>query len=205
MDEPKPIAEFIPPSPKETDALYFNHAMMVGRVSCSWNMLHERLADIFVALIESELARSVWYSTESDRSQRKMLASVVKAKTWPESLPKAKDDITWILNRTESTSDRRNTAVHTPIAIFLGPNGTPTQIGPHYMYGHPRAVKVLNENLFDLCLWCESQAVALSNFSWAVSRALRKSGNWPWPDRHSLPILGQKRLLPGKPRPPHKE
>ena len=108
-------------------------------VSHEWNHLHEKLGELFAVVIDAErvVALAIWYSTESDRAQRKMLKAAVNANParW-KAFPKATDDLKWLLDRTEEVAEHRNNAVHPPppsgsersglsASKFLGANGSP--------------------------------------------------------------------------------
>jgi hypothetical protein len=81
----------------------------VGKVAYAWNYLHEQLGMLFAVVRdeENEAARSVWYSVQSDRTQRKILRDAVNAINSERSkrLPKAPDDLNGCsIKRTNSPS-----------------------------------------------------------------------------------------------------
>ena len=109
---------------EETKKAFDAYVAAVGKVAHAWNYLHERLGVLFVAVtgMERNLALSIWYSVTSDRAQREMLKASVFATSSQrsEKLPKARDDLKWLLDRAEEVADARNNAVHAPCSLYLG-------------------------------------------------------------------------------------
>jgi hypothetical protein len=103
----------------------------VGRVAHAWNYLHEKLGVLFVAVsgMERNLALSIWYSVTNDHFQREMLKAAVSATNSERSakLPKAPDDLKWLLDRAAEVADARNNAVHAPCSLYFG--GSVSEMG----------------------------------------------------------------------------
>jgi hypothetical protein len=60
-------------------------------------------------------------------------------------LPKAPDDLKWLLDRAEEVADARNNAVHAPCSLFLG--GSVSEMGASYFDGNPRAKRLMGKEL----------------------------------------------------------
>jgi hypothetical protein len=97
--------------------------LAVGKVTRAWNTLHEYLGKLFVTASGASwtqpwVAYAIWYSVKSDRTQRDMLRAAINAKggRW-EKLPRALNDLKWLLDRCEEVAAHRNDAVHAPCSI----------------------------------------------------------------------------------------
>ena len=103
---------------EETKKVFDAYVAAVGKVAFAWNSLHERLGVLFVAVtgMERNVALSIWYSVQSDRAQREMLKAAVYATNSQrsEKLPKAPDDLKWLLDRAEEAATRRLAASMPP-------------------------------------------------------------------------------------------
>ena len=78
------------------------YGLAIGDVVYTWNSLHDELAKLFELTINSKnrsIGASIWYSTDSDYAQRKMLkAALGKASHFT---PKQRSDISWMLSKVE--------------------------------------------------------------------------------------------------------
>ena len=180
------------PTDDETKAAFEAYTLAVGKVSYAWNYLHEKLGQLFVVVngAEREVALAIWYSTDSDRTQRNMLkaANAGSSKNrWPLA-PQAKDEIAWLLDRAESLADARNNAVHAPATLLVGPWSEGNAVmGAAFMAGHARAKKLVGKDLLAEFAWCERYAEALTMFTQKVQTAICFAERYPWPERPSLP------------------
>jgi hypothetical protein len=113
--------------------------------------------------------------------------------------PKARDDILWIVEKANHYSERRNDAIHAPCSIAIGTGKF--EIVASYFNGHPRAANLKGKDILNEFAWYEALAETLSRFTQQIRGALLFSDT-PWPDRPSLPSLGQKNTLPSQPPQP---
>src|SRR5229473_1893775 len=103
-DEPAAPPTSKVPEDDEIKRIFEAYALAVGKVAHSWNYLHEALGQLFAAVLSAPnrgLALAVWYSTDSDRTQRNMLRAAVSSSgegRWQPRLPKAFDDLIWLLD-----------------------------------------------------------------------------------------------------------
>ena len=89
------------PTDSEAKTAFKSYTLALGKVAHAWNYLHEKLGQLFVVITgaERDMALAIWYSTDSDGTQRKMLEAAVAVNNsrW-EQWPKAKDDLAWLLD-----------------------------------------------------------------------------------------------------------
>ena len=181
------------------------YCLAVGRVAHAWNYLQQKLGQLFVFVTKTEpaIALSIWYSTDNDRAQRNMLNAAIlatKDDSWLPRLPSAKSDLLWVVDRVNAIADLRNNAIHAPASLLTDSNGPSMKASLEgYINGHPRARRLWGKNLLTEFDWCEKSAEALSRFIGHAAVSLNDD-EWPWPERPSLPTLGQKKILPSPPR-----
>ena len=105
------------------------HALAIGRLALAWNDLHERLAEMFWALLggaHPDRPMSVWNSANFDRARREMLkaAALTYGPRGKDDSTKFADDIKWLLDRTDEFENIRNDAVHSPLLLHAVSLGT---------------------------------------------------------------------------------
>ncbi len=70
------------PTGKQLDRAFAPLALEIGKLNRAWNMLHEHLGSLFAHIVNNDnlsIPLAVWYSTQSDRSQREMLRAAINA------------------------------------------------------------------------------------------------------------------------------
>jgi len=177
----------------------------LGKVAHSWNHLQDALAELFfiVTGLEQLVAEAIWHSMLNDRWQRELLRAAVTATTnrrLTEDLPKAKDDILWLLQKADDVGRKRDTAVHAPITVAItSPIAADfedkVELIPDTFYGNRLARKLVGKDILAEFEWYELTADALTSFARGIKRAIETSGNprpFPWPDRPRLPVLEQR-------------
>src|SRR5271155_2373023 len=93
----------------------------IGYLATSWNQLHYNLLSIFTLVLGAKnqnYAQALWYSTDNDFAQRKMLRAILKFER--KSVPHQRllkthqlDDLLWVLNQIdEKLRHDRNNAMH---------------------------------------------------------------------------------------------
>ena len=131
----------------DTKQAFDAYVAAVGKVAHAWDYLHEKLGVLFIAVtgMERNLALSIWYSVTNDHFQREMLKAAVSATNSERStnLPKAPDDLKWLLDRAEEVADARNNAVHAPCSLYLG--GSVSEMEASYFNGKPRAKRLMGQ------------------------------------------------------------
>jgi hypothetical protein len=191
------------PSDEEIKAAFQRYTDGVGRVVHSWNFLHEKLGQLFLAVFDAEksVVMSVWYAIDSDRSQRKMLEAATKAKPkvgWPqkdsgEPIYDYVSEILWLLKETDVLANQRNNAIHAPASLYIGDAGeNPADMGAWFLYGHPRAKNLMGKKLLDEFLLYEQKAEILAQHCLAINTALSFPKTHGIPHRPLLPTRGQK-------------
>jgi hypothetical protein len=101
---------------EETRAAIEAYCAKVGEVVYEWNDLHEKLAQLFAVVRDGDRQQALakWYSLDTDRAQRKKLRDAVenaRADLW-KKLPKAREDLTWLLARVDELAEARHDAIH---------------------------------------------------------------------------------------------
>ncbi len=195
------------PSLKVQKAVFDAYYSAVGRVAVNCNQVQEALGTIFADVAspapDKRVAFAVWYSSDSDRAQQRMLLDAVKVGGLDRWLkrPKAKDDLLWLLAEAGSLLDHRNNAIHAPISFFPGGGkGGSTIITPLAWPGHPRAKRLLDVgDLVEEFSWIAKWADVLTSFARTIWSALAASNN-PWPDRPKRPARGPRTIHPGTAR-----
>lgn len=143
------------PTDAETKRAFEEYSLAVGKVSHAWNYLQERLGLLFrlVSGAPHEIASAVWYSVESDRSQRNMLSAAAGANTkLSEKYPDLVPDLKWLVDRCGELSQRRNDAIHAPCSLYIhGEKGA--EVGSFFLFGHPRAKNLKGKKLLTEFAW----------------------------------------------------
>jgi len=175
-------------------------------LAIAWNVLQEGLCELFSCVTvergcDPEISYAIWHSTPSDRSQRDMLRSAISAVQSSDPLmPKLCDDISWMLEKMNALTGRRNNALHAPlIAPRYSRDDHETQIEPLCRSGNPRALELANKPIVDEFKWYRDHLEKLSQFGDEILLAFyfRESG-FAWPDRPQLPSRGHYRILLSK-------
>lgn len=187
------------PTLEEQRTIQEAYAGAVGRVAHIWNYLQEDLGRLFVMFLGVSDPRNgwaVWYSTDSDRAQQRMLRdilpSALAAEKWSKR-PKVEDDLAWLLTETSSLADKRNSAIHAPTIMMIGggrDGGTAMASNP--LSGHPRAKRLAGMDLMEELEWYEQWGETLVKFARAIQNALI-DGEKPWPDRPRRPARTPKK------------
>lgn len=202
------MPKFEPITSEEIAAASNAYALAVGNVTAAWNLLQEELAAILVAVtaINADIALSIWYSSDNDRTQRNMLRAAVLArrvdKHFRGDVPII-DDLLWLIDRANVIANERNNVTHTPIQLQLrgeaGPDFSASLIA--YVHGHPRARGLYGRLLLAEFESCANKTNTLISFAKQLGYSLSDSEK-PWPERPALPSPRQKTSPPNQPRPP---
>jgi hypothetical protein len=186
-DEPK-IVKW--PGWDELDNRFEPYAVQLGWLAYSWNSLHDRLGNLFWALIDIKNGRiplSIWNAVKNDRTQRDMLAALAK-----ETLPadsKVLEEINWVLNRAESFEERRNNALHSPLTFIIDTSGP--QLSSKWTSGNQRAVKLKDKDLLKEFEWYGRSANTLAVHVSRITLHIRAPNIQPELQRPEMPTLGQ--------------
>lgn len=94
------------------------HATLIGEVNLSWNRTVHQLLRIFIHLtgIESPLAEAIFFSPQSDSTQRRMIKKIAEAVDLDGDAAKKLEKI---LKRLEKVSSGRNLAAHMIFGISM--------------------------------------------------------------------------------------
>lgn len=192
---PNPRASniIVMPTQRKLNAAFKPYAVELGKLVYAWNRLHERLAGLFVLVTgiqELGVATGIWYSTPSDLSQRKMLRAAVAAKNFKN--PNAKKEIIWVLDTIDHTlSSHRNRAIHAPFVLNVDADGI--SLRTDLFSENPHAKHLWRKDLKNEFIWYRRMADVLAWYAYDLHHGMVLPERNPWPDRPSLPTLGQKR------------
>ena len=146
------MAIVTPPLPDRIEKVFAPYAREVGKLVASWNQLQERLGKLFSVIVRKDhpgIALAIWHTTRSDLAQRQMLRASSEAAAAAGLFPEQakKDDIKWLLDRTDELAQQRNDAIHAPVAFFTDQDGT--RLMTEYFFGSPRALSLKDKSLWD--------------------------------------------------------
>jgi hypothetical protein len=179
-------------SPERIKKLLEPYARDVGKLVAAWNQLQEHLGELFSIIVRKDypgVALAIWHSTQSDRSQRQMLGAAKEAAFFSCLLnERAKNDIKWLLDRSDELAHQRNDAIHAPIAFYTDQDGT--QLVTEYFFGNPRASSLKDKKLSEEFSWYEKKTTILSGFALRIAVCLR-SPEILWLARPPLPNRGE--------------
>jgi hypothetical protein len=192
MTEPK--FPFLLPTDEKKQEVEDAYDRAVGRVSRTWNRLHQSLGAFFAVVIGGniELVLAAWDSIENDRTKREMLRATIKAASqerWPErwkQTPKAPDDLLWVLKRADALSEVRNDAMHALVALHIGAEATMAVTSPSSRGKRERKLwdnERRGRKLLDEFAKCERDSEALSAFVGEAFSALYQLHGRKWPSR----------------------
>lgn len=185
------------PADDDLDSAFRPYISAVGSVIHASNQLQEFLGQLFVAVtgISRDVALAVWYSSRSDGAQRLMLRAAASATSddrWGKQLPKAKEDLVWLVDEASTLAEHRNDAAHAPVSLAID-QGALIPL-PYYFHGNPRAIKLKNKDIIAEFARCQTSANLLREFAGQIESALHFPASYPWPDRPSLPESLQKNV-----------
>jgi hypothetical protein len=107
------------PNEAESRRLFKRYGTHIGYLAITWNRLHDNLSKIFVQVLKSpspKIASAVWFSTNSDFSQREMLRVAVPRASHLST--QQRESILWLLCQVEETLRyQRNDAIHAPLVL----------------------------------------------------------------------------------------
>jgi hypothetical protein len=165
------------------------HALLIGRIAMTWNILHENLATLFGALFEHKdlkLALASWHSQVNDAAQREMLRAVAETKFGPDA--KAYEEINWILEKIkQQIANQRNIGIHMPVMFLTHVQSQEPAAMPLYFSGNRRANTMHGKDLLKEYQHYEGQIDKLNNYLLAIDWNLtHPTLQKPWPDRPRL-------------------
>jgi hypothetical protein len=172
-------------------AIYRPVWALVGRIAFAWNTLHDNLSHLFQFLTKPDhptFAYGVWFASDSDYQQRKMLRAAVEAS---HTLSQVQiDEILWVLNKIEeSLRHSRNDAIHVPLMALTGlvDDVVRTWVETSWTSANPRVRKLRNKNLLAEFEEYAIFAERLADYAARMSMALRDPAKFPWPGRPDVP------------------
>lgn len=183
----------------------------LGKLVRRWSWLHERLVGVFhlASATHKSIAYAIWHSSKSDAAQRDMLVAALTASINELRLLAADkhhefqrrvfDEYIWIVKEIGKHSHDRNDLIHSPIALFLGSGAVQFEAIVTDAYANPRAVKLANKELFQLCRWLTSFCEDMGTYLSLVDQCVRLDSKLP-----ARPKFKQRSELPTRRQPPAK-
>jgi hypothetical protein len=97
--------------------------------------------------------------------------------------------VLWLLDKVDHfLSSKRNDALHSPVVLVTGADGT--TIRPYELTNNPRAEALKQKDILKHLIWYRENAESLRVFCVKIRRALRADYTGTWPERPTLPHLG---------------
>jgi hypothetical protein len=156
------------------------HLALIGEIAYSWNVMHERLADVFwivAGIQDGRIAHSIWHSSASDLAQRKMLSAALFIR-FDEHSAEYKV-VSWLLTEINKISINRNSAIHAPLAIVGG--FTWFDVLPKPDSKSPHAQRLEGKKLLNEFTLYRDRINALREFTYSVYIGLTFPDNFPLP------------------------
>ncbi len=205
-------------SQRYTSKEFRPYVTALGQLTLAWNDLQESLRGLFWTLMTPRPVAGdfvnftplwVWSAIKSDRSQRDMLRAAVMNTQDNRGREKFREDLKWLLDKCTSLEDLRNDCVHSPLfSASKSLWGTTYKakeqetVAPASWLFNPRAVALSKRGaLLKEFRFCRDTAIKLADYAQEATGALEHP-NRPWPNRPTLPSLGQKKARQDQPRQP---
>lgn len=149
------------PTEEEAKLAFEGYALALGRAIYAWNFLLERLARLFVVVVDADRHRllRVWYAVDSDRTKIGMLREAIQASSegrWLPNMPSARKDLDWLCVEAQNLADPRNNAAHAPATLVSDPDGHRMMASPFSL--NVRAKKMSGQDLLVEFSWLEGWA-----------------------------------------------
>jgi hypothetical protein len=202
-------------SARATKAAFRPYAVELGQLAIAWNQLHHNLALLFKLLLRAEsdvAAGAIWYATDNDFTQRKMLRAIVETDqnsppAMQKILPAHREEILWILDQTDSSlRHKRNNALHAPLMLLRGvyDDAVRSWVEAHFNPQNPRARPLRGKDLIEEFRDYTALADVLGSYANVIWHTITFSAVHPLPERPLLPEAHKKKQTThrGKRRPP---
>jgi hypothetical protein len=194
------------PTPAQIRRAFRPYGVKLGELVLFWNDLHHNLSVLFELVVKSpsrKMGMSIWYSTDSDYAQRKMLRAATE--TANQLTVEQRGDILWIIDKIDdSLRHHRNNALHSPLAFVHDVTQTPRIfVIPNFYTDSPRAKALLARGFDNFKVELEdyiSLATVLSDFAEEIGRSVFAPAERPWPKRPLLPHAHRKKSPKEGPR-----
>jgi hypothetical protein len=173
------------------------YGALIGYVAFAWNRLHENLSILFQMAVKPEtplVAPAIWYTTDNDFIQRKMLRVAIQQTHHLSA--NQRQDMLYILNTIdESLRHKRNDALHAPLMLTRGviDDTVATWAEANIWSQSPRAKALLNKNLLREFEEYGDLADMLSDYAAHMCQSLMFPDRHPWPKRPAVPSAHKKK------------
>ena len=186
--------------PKVVRKMFRSYGTDIGHLAIAWNTLHETLSQLFEVVLRSrspKIGAAIWYSTDSDFSQRKMLRSATEHAR--HLTARQRSDILGMLDKIDNTlRHQRNNAMHAPLVLILSSPESWIEADPDSE--SPRAKALRGKDIRKEFRLCRDLAGVLSKYAHEMHRALTWPARYSWPEKPPLPHANQKKSRRGSSR-----
>lgn len=175
-------------------------ATEIGFLAREWNGLHDCFAQIFGQIVgpaNVNIPQAVWNSATSDRVQRDMLRAAIHAwGAFDQDETEIFNEIKWLLDESNKLSDKRNNAIHAPLAVAKNSQTLQLRVVPHTFGKHPQAIRLKDKDILVEFRTYRAQAKVLKQHAQHVWHHMRRKETWPLPQRPKLPTSISKSSKP---------
>lgn len=173
---------------EETDRLTEKYTRQTGRAISAWNLLQDTLGTLFAEIANPshhKMALAIWYSQQSDRSQRGMLKAVSQVAYGADS--KLHGEIKWLCGAADTLAEHRNNVTHVAYSVDLDRTLSKVAIAPRGVGVSARADKMSTRDIFEEMRVVEENSKALFQFAILLTPSIAyPEMQEPLPDRPSL-------------------
>lgn len=192
------VDQQVEPFEQLVERVFSEHAEVVGSIAITWNGLMSECGKIFhhlSGLQTVEAAQAIWNAPKNDATLRDMLLAIATL-AYEVKQPKRYRDIRWlIVEQFDKYRGHRDSAVHSPYAIYLSEKGLVVE--PDTFHGNKLARKLKEIDLErDLTIYLENLR-ALRGFANGIAAALAWPNESDWPVKPALkPISRESNTAP---------
>ena len=171
-------------------------ATEIGFLAREWNGLQDYLAQIFGQILgpaNVSIPLAVWNSATSDRVQRDMLRAAIHAwGAFDQDETEIFNEIKWLLDEANKLSDKRNNAIHAPLAVAKNSHTLQLRVVPHTFANHPQAIRLKDKDVLAEFSTYRAQSKILKQHAKSIYFYIRRKEKFPLPQRPKLPTAGSK-------------
>lgn len=190
---------------KQFDKAFEPVAIEIGHFARAWNGLHEELGTIFSTIIDVSRASvplAIWYSIPDDGLKRRMLRAATGAWFPPKEMDGSlKDEIAWLLKRSDLLAERRNDALHAPIHVLMRMDDFTFSVEPNYFWGNPRATKLKGKDMRAEFAGYRRETDVLRNYAFKIWMHMRSRVPLPGRPAELNPAPQSTRTRPSRLKP----
>lgn len=155
------------------DESFESIALALGQVALAWNDLHLSLSGLFGTVVHignGVMSGAIWNSLHSDKAQRDMLQAAITTNALGYELKnKTREEILWVLNRSQKLANDRNNALHVPLV-----RAAEGEVVSFFGLGNQRALNLKDNNLERLFSCVYEDIMILSGYVDGIEESIRR-------------------------------